>query len=440
MVVVTAVVVAAVGVTLWKAGWSPSREARPPFVDLKARLIVDENRACRLVNDGDPMRNVELMHGSWVVNTKSREMMGGEPGQDTRMAAKGDLGFAEQLAATLPDFALFNLCRRIGLPEGCGRSEDCVALFACAAQFQRADGRRWEMQQLLASPLSDDGSCKLTQVHVDFLEDDKPFDRAIKEALSTIDEKRGAHEFLRQGLQRSIGPRVREVSGDRIVPPSQVTSATPLSNAPIGDRAEARDPNAEKGPPAPLNVSGVAGDVVVSQGQTGGITAHTVNNLSDKRLIATLVLRVAIETETTETPPSDVETSAGLASAAALFTKEKRRIRFATDFMSRQQQLTPTTRRLVLEYQPETKDEVLGKPLEILENVDVLVVNYSDFFRQLGFPTTHRTTFTCDVVVNGVVVGTITATGDFADGQRGLSVGEVFALVPAKYAAAVEAP
>jgi hypothetical protein len=163
---------------------------------------------------------------------------------------------------------------------------------------------------------------------------------------------------------------------------------------------------------------------------------------ADRRLIQSIRLYVSIETETTAAAVSDPQTDVGLGSVVALFTRDKTRIRFASDFKIVDHQRTSTRRRLSFVYEPETPIEVLGKPVGFLGTIDALVVNYAEIFQTERFDTQNeRTEFHCAVVVNGIPIAELRAAvqppGTLSRGQANLQVADVFGRIPDAYTAAV---
>ncbi len=108
-------------------------------------------------------------------------------------------------------------------------------------------------------------------------------------------------------------------------------------------------------------------------GSPGGVQAGgDVTVASDKRIIQSIILRVYIETDTQPrkvTGPSDADTSAGLQSAVALFTKNRDRIRFVTDYQFKDRQISETRRRLSFTYTPETPEQIVGKEISFLTSI-----------------------------------------------------------------------
>jgi len=174
----------------------------------------------------------------------------------------------------------------------------------------------------------------------------------------------------------------------------------------------------------------------------GGIQAgRDVVIGSDRRLIQSMTLNIVIETDTEPKEVTMEGTDVGLQSVVALFAR-KTRIRFASDWMIHDQQITATRRRLRFSYTPETPAEILGKDIEYLKEIDKLVVNYQDIFTSLHFDTHGKNThLTCVVMVNGLTVATMSAdvpnAGVLSDGQAVQDVSAVFSSIPAAYSAAV---
>lgn len=173
----------------------------------------------------------------------------------------------------------------------------------------------------------------------------------------------------------------------------------------------------------------------------GGVQAGgDVIIAADRRLIHTMTLKVSVETETETSPPTEDETDAGLQSAVALFS-EKTRIRFVSDWLIHRRQVTPTRKTISFIYTPETPTEIIGRDIDFLGKIDMLVVNYKDIFELEKFDTRHGyTSFEATVTVNGVAVAQITASsanGYLNNGPAQLNVARTFQMAPNVYAAAV---
>lgn len=175
----------------------------------------------------------------------------------------------------------------------------------------------------------------------------------------------------------------------------------------------------------------------------GGIQAGgDVVISADRRLIQSIRLHVSIETETSPTSVSDPRVSVGLGSVLGLFTHDKTRIRFASDFKIVVHQTTPNRRKINFVYEPETPNEVLGKPVDFLGTIDILALNYAEVFKIVHFGTqTGSTEFRCSVIVNGIPIAEIRAgvqpQGALDHGQCNLQVADVFRQIPMDYSAAV---
>ncbi|MDZ4403902.1 hypothetical protein [Prosthecobacter sp.] len=172
----------------------------------------------------------------------------------------------------------------------------------------------------------------------------------------------------------------------------------------------------------------------------GGIQAgRDVVINSDKHLIHSLSLHVAVAADTLPAEPSGPRIAAGLGSFIALFSADKTRIRFKTDFTLSHQQVGRTRRRVEFIYTPETPDQILGKEIDFLGQIELLVVNYSEIFDTLKFNTKNKNAqLQCLVFLNGVKIATFSTGEEFEGtlnvGQINLSVTEAFAPIPSAYA------
>ena len=154
--------------------------------------------------------------------------------------------------------------------------------------------------------------------------------------------------------------------------------------------------------------------------------------------IQSIQLRVSIEATTSKKPISDKRTSAGLGSAAALFTEDKTRYRFITDYQYSTQQISENTNCLTLVYEPEDPTQLYGKPIDFLDNIDVFVCNYSSFFQTARFdPGSMGNSIDITVFINGVDVVAIrdkmTSPGVLAGGQVVLDINKEFTNISEKY-------
>lgn len=174
----------------------------------------------------------------------------------------------------------------------------------------------------------------------------------------------------------------------------------------------------------------------------GGIQAgRDVVIQSDRRLIQSLVLRTSVEVETAATDVTEVQTDVGLQSALALFTTDKTRIRFVTDYQVMDKQVRPNRRRLSFVYTPETPSEIQGREVRFLESIHILAINYAEIFKLEQFATNKEpVTFLLTVEVNGVALGsisTVSEPGVLSAGQANMDVSAFFRELPKAYDKAV---
>ena len=231
------------------------------------------------------------------------------------------------------------------------------------------------------------------------------------------------------------------VTKDLRAPPATPNAAPGTENdttkvVPPSTSPERSAPAARQGAPQPR------GPTQTMINSPGGIQASgDVTITSDRRVLNAITVRVSIETQTSPTTPSEPGTDAGLQSVIAFFTKDKTRIRFATNFMLQDHQVSDTRRRLTFTYTPETPEEILGKPVEYIGSIDVLVVNYAEIFRVEQFDTTlSPSKIAVGIAVNGIAVGSISMgalAGVLSQGQATFKVAEAFTQIPATYEKAV---
>ena len=161
-------------------------------------------------------------------------------------------------------------------------------------------------------------------------------------------------------------------------------------------------------------------------------------------VINSLEIRVNLDEITKDKTPGEKETSAGLQSAVALFSKGKVRHRFVTDFQYSVQQLSPNIRRATFVYRPEEPTKILGKSIDYLDSMEIFVVNFTDFIDPLGFnrqSQEHMVSVT--VLLNGVEIVTLNNLavhkGQLYSGQLKLDVTKTFRDISAQYQKQIEA-
>jgi len=160
--------------------------------------------------------------------------------------------------------------------------------------------------------------------------------------------------------------------------------------------------------------------------------------------IQSIQLHVSIDAMTPSRPIGNKETSVGLMSAVALFSKDKTRYRFVTDYQYSMQQISENVNRLMLVYSPEDPTQLLGKPISYLQNMDAFKCDYSDFFRQAGFdPGSMGNPVSITVFLNGVDVVVLddrrAAPGVLANGQATMNMSKDFAQVSNLYSSRIRA-
>jgi hypothetical protein len=156
-------------------------------------------------------------------------------------------------------------------------------------------------------------------------------------------------------------------------------------------------------------------------------------------LINSMEIRVQIHATTTGKGRIEGGTSVGLANAIALFSKDGKRYRFITDFEFTTQQMDSVTKVLRLVYFPETPNEILGKHIQFLQDMDVLVIDYSDFLKGIHFLRKVEGTMITkvQVVINGIEALSFAASeshpGVFSEGQSSIDVGGYFLNILEEY-------
>ena len=173
----------------------------------------------------------------------------------------------------------------------------------------------------------------------------------------------------------------------------------------------------------------------------GGIQAgRDVILRADRHLIRSIEVRMSVETGTSPTTPQDPGVDAGLRSFIALFTRDKMRIRFASNWELTDHQFSATRRRLSFVYVPENPAEILGREIAFLGTIDVLALNYSEIMKTVHFSTGSNTQITALITVNGIPIAELwvgVEPGLLDAGQVNWSVTEAFAQIPRRYEAMV---
>lgn len=103
--------------------------------------------------------------------------------------------------------------------------------------------------------------------------------------------------------------------------------------------------------------------------------------------------------------PDDAEINEGIDCILAFFDRKKQRIRFITDDTWIEQQINPTTQRMYFIYKPETPEQIIGKPIEYINDLEVTVVSFSGLWEMTKKPIDEKKSIiTFTVLVNNKVI------------------------------------
>ena len=142
--------------------------------------------------------------------------------------------------------------------------------------------------------------------------------------------------------------------------------------------------------------------------------------------------------------PGQKSTSAGIQSVVALFTKEKVRHRFVTDFQFSFQQLSPNIRRAMFVYRPEEPTKILGKKIDYLNDIEMFAANFSNFIDHIGFDRKNQEhMISITVLLNGVEIVTLNnlaiTEGSLYSGQLNFEITKSFQNISERYQEQIEA-
>jgi hypothetical protein len=161
-------------------------------------------------------------------------------------------------------------------------------------------------------------------------------------------------------------------------------------------------------------------------------------------VINSLEIYVKLDEITENKVPGEKSTSVGIQSVVALFTKEKTRHRFVTDFQFSYQQLSPNIRRAMFVYGPEEPTKILGKSIDYLNGMEVFAANFTKFIDLVGFDRKNQDhMISLTVLLNGVEIVTLNnlpiPQGQLYSGQLNLDVTESFVNISGRYQQQIEA-
>lgn len=133
---------------------------------------------------------------------------------------------------------------------------------------------------------------------------------------------------------------------------------------------------------------------------------NTVISQNLDKKIRTMELAVSIDSFLPKGSVVNEGTSAGLSNAVALFSKDKTRYRFISDYQFTISKLEFGKQKLFLIYKPEDPNQLIGKNIEILKDMDALVINYAEFLKEIGLNIDENKmlTFNLDIILNNVKV------------------------------------
>ncbi len=101
-----------------------------------------------------------------------------------------------------------------------------------------------------------------------------------------------------------------------------------------------------------------------------------INSLEKRvNIINSLEIRVNLDEITQKGKQGEKNTSVGIQSVVALFTKDKIRHRFVTDFQFSFQQLSENIRRATFIYIPEEPTKILGRSIDYLKQIEIFSCN-----------------------------------------------------------------
>jgi hypothetical protein len=154
-------------------------------------------------------------------------------------------------------------------------------------------------------------------------------------------------------------------------------------------------------------------------------------------VIRSLELYVDLYIPTAPKPVTDAGTDVGLQSTVALFTQDKTRHRFSTDFKLTDQQISERVRKLSFVYQPESPNEIYGRPIDYLKHIDVFACRFGDILKEEHAEFAGPGKLDLRLLLNGVeVVDLRNQEGDprvLLDQQAMLPVAEAFQAIPTVY-------
>lgn len=175
----------------------------------------------------------------------------------------------------------------------------------------------------------------------------------------------------------------------------------------------------------------------------GDVHIGPVTVSADKHLIQSIAIEIMIITETAPQQVTGEQHDLGEDSCIALFTGNKKRIRFCCftgDIW--EGQISPTERRLSFRnFVPETSGDILGKDISFLQNIDVVAFNFESIFAEKHFDPKGKTVLIFKVRVNGCemvsTANNVDPATSLVGGQKSGNVSSLFNDISQRYEAMV---
>ena len=172
----------------------------------------------------------------------------------------------------------------------------------------------------------------------------------------------------------------------------------------------------------------------------GKIENSTVNINVGKidSIIRSLEFGITLDSFSEQGIATEEGTSVGLANVVGLFSDEKTRYRFITDYKYSISKLESGRQRINLIYNPESPDQIIGKRIDFLKNMDILVMNYSEFLNtiRLNIDQNRPIILNFDVFLNGIKVISISKevpASTICNGQASMNIMEYFNDIDNEY-------
>lgn len=187
------------------------------------------------------------------------------------------------------------------------------------------------------------------------------------------------------------------------------------------------------------------GDTKIDQKGDGNVAVGKIEHSNvtfkitkEDSIIRSIEFRVNLDFYAKEGTVIKKGASAGLSSVIALFSHDKIRYRFITDYQFSESKLDSNRGRVSFTYKPENPEQILGKEIKFLETITTLVINYSEFIKitHLEIDKNKPMTFNWDMYLNGVRVISQSSTvvaDTICNGQTSMGVSTYFSNIDEIY-------